>query len=38
MMKFYGDGPKPSSTPLGVQGLILPGSLVEIDRTAAVDG
>jgi len=38
MMKFYGDGPKPSSTLLGVQGLILPGSLVEIDLTAAVDG
>ena len=37
MMKFYGNGPRPSSTLLGVQSLIVPGALVEIDITAAVD-
>ncbi len=38
MNEFYGDGGKPSSTLIGCQGLIIPGALVEIDLTAAIDG
>jgi len=37
MQKFYGDGPRPSSTLVAVQSLIVPGAIVEIDITAAVD-
>ncbi len=37
MNDFYGEG-KPASTLIGCQGLIIPGALVEIDLTAAIDG
>ena len=37
MNNFYGEG-KPASTLIGCQGLIIPGALVEIDLTAAIDG
>ena len=37
MSNFYGEG-KPSSTLIGCQGLIIPGALVEIDLTAAIEG
>ena len=38
MNEFYGEGGKPSSTLIGCQGLIIPGALVEIDLTAAING
>ena len=37
MMAFYGDGPKPTSTLVGVSALIVAGALVEIDVTAAIN-
>lgn len=37
MNNFYGEG-KPASTLIGCRGLIIPGALVEIDLTAAIDG
>ena len=37
MMEFYGEGPKPTSTLVGVPSLIIAGALVEIDITAAID-
>ncbi len=37
MMDFYGDGPKPTSTLVGVPALIVAGALIEIDLTAAID-
>ena len=36
MLEFYGEGPKPTSTLVGVPALIVPGALVEIDVTAAI--
>lgn len=38
MMEFYGDGPRPASTLVGVAALVIEGALVEIDVTAAIDG
>ena len=38
MLEFYGEGPKPTSTLVGVPALIVAGALVEIDVTAAIDG
>lgn len=37
MQDFYGDGGNPTSTLVGVQALIIPGALVEIDVTASID-
>lgn len=38
MNEFYRGSGKPASTLIGCQGLIIPGALVEIDLTAAIDG
>ncbi len=37
MQDFYGDGPRPSSTAIGIPGLLGPGAIIEIDVTAAID-
>ena len=36
MMEFYGDGPKAASTTVGVETLLFPDALIEIDVTAAL--
>lgn len=38
MQDFYGDGPRPSSTAIGIPGLLAVGALIEIDVTAVIDG
>lgn len=37
MQEFYGIGPRPASTLIGVAALVIEGALVEIDVTAAID-
>ena len=36
MVEFYGDGPKAASTTVGIETLLFPDALVEIDVTAAI--
>lgn len=36
MDDFYGDGPRPASTAVGVSGLFVPDAVVEIDVTASL--